>query len=89
MRQVFALVAVVATILVVGAACGVSQEDYEAVVAQRDSAQAKLQSVKSELDTMKSVTLPEGYEQASPVVPAMGERWMNPEITYGSYLPSI
>ncbi len=80
MKRVFALVAVVATIMVVGVACGVAQEDYDTVVAERDSAQAEVQSVKSELDAMKSVALPEGYAQASPVIPAMGEHWINPEV---------
>ncbi len=76
MKKVFALVAVVA-ILVVGAACGVAQEDYEAVVAERDSAQAEFQSVKSELDTMKSVTLPTEAIKLSELIPAMGEHWAN------------
>ncbi len=77
MKKVFALVAVVVTILVVGAACGVAQKDYEAVVAERDSTQAELQSVKSELDTMKLVTLPEGAGRLSELVPQMGEHWGN------------
>lgn len=77
MKKVFALVVVVA-ILVVGAACGVDQKDYEAVVAERDSAQAEFQSVKSELDTMKSLTLPEGAVQLSPVIPGHGGHWANP-----------
>ncbi len=42
MKRVFALVAVVAVVLVVGTACGVAREDYEAVVAERDSTQAEL-----------------------------------------------
>ncbi len=79
MKKVFALVAaVVVTILVVGVACGVAQEDYEAVVTERDSAQAELQSVKRELDTMKSVTLPEEAVELSELVPGMGEHWANP-----------
>ncbi len=71
MKKVFALVAVVAAILVVGAACGVAQEDYEAV-------QAELQSAKSELDTIKSVTLPKEAVELSELVPGMGEHWGNP-----------
>ncbi len=78
MKKVFALVAVVVAILVVGTACGVAQEDYKAVVAERDSTQAELQSVKSELAAVKSLTLPEGYIKASDVIPAMGEHWLNP-----------
>ncbi len=78
MKKVFALVAVVATIMLVGTACGVAQETYEAVVAERDSTQAELQSVKSELDMMKSVTLPKEAVELSELVPGMGEHWANP-----------
>ncbi len=78
MKKVFALVAVVGAILVVGAACGVAQEDYEAVVAERNSAQAESQSVKSELDAMKSVTLPKEAIKLSELIPTMGEHWANP-----------
>lgn len=77
MKKVFMLVPVVA-ILVVGVACGVAQEDYEAVVAERDSAQAEFQSAKSELDAMKSVTLPKEAIKLSELVPTMGEHWANP-----------
>ena len=34
--------------------CGIPKEDYEAVVAERDSAQAELQSVQSELQSVSS-----------------------------------
>ncbi len=80
MKKVFMLVAVVVVMLVVGTACGIAQEDYDAVLAERDSAQAELQSAKSELNAVKSLAVPEGYISASPVIPAMGEHWLNPEV---------
>ncbi len=72
MKKIFVLVAVVAAVLMVGVACGVAQEDYEAVVAERDS-------VKSELDAVTSFAIPAGYIKVSDVIPAMGEHWINPE----------
>ena len=78
MKKVFTLVAVVAIIMLVGTACGVAQEDYESVVAERDSAQAEFQSAKSELDAMKSATLPKEAIKLSELVPTMGEHWANP-----------
>ena len=41
-------------VLLLTVGCGVPKEDYEAVVAERDSAQTELQSVKSELDGVES-----------------------------------
>jgi len=45
-------VMLLAVLMVVG--CGIPQEDYDAVVAERDAGQTKLQSVQDELDTAKS-----------------------------------
>ena len=53
-KKAFLVGAMLLLTALLASGCGVPQEDYDAVVAEKDSAQAELQSVRSELDTTQA-----------------------------------
>ena len=54
LRRWFLVGAILLSVSVLMLGCGIPKEDYDAVVAERDSAQAELQSVQSELQSVSS-----------------------------------
>ena len=46
--------AILASIALLVTGCGIPQEDYDAVIAERDSAEAKIERMKTDLETARS-----------------------------------